>query len=400
MAHRDSPGYRVLVGGGRRVRVIVVVVGVLVGLGVPVVVLGVPGLTAGGRVVRVAGDPAGLGVTGALPGSPVSGDAGPGPGSSVAGSSVAGSSGGGVGGGSAGAVAAWVAVAPSLSGGPWGIPGVMLGAYQRAARVLAVSRSGCHLSWVVLAGIGRVESGHAEGGRVDVAGSTLGVILGPVLDGSAGTAAIADTDHGVLDGDPVWDRAVGPMQFIPSSWRAWGVGSPDNIYDATLAAGRYLCAGGADLADPAQLRAAVLRYNHSAAYADVVLGWAHAYLTGVIPTPSAPGPLPPGTTGNGGRPITADSAPPGAAVARPTPPVAIPPTTKPPTPTPSPPPATTTTPPPPPVITTPPPPPAPTTTPTTTTAPPSTQSTPPPSPSPMTTMTPLATTSSPPRAGP
>jgi len=390
----------VLVGGGRRVRVIVVVVGVLVGLGVPVVVLGVPGLTAGGRVVRVAGDPAGLGVTGALPGSPVSGDAGPGPGSSVAGSSVAGSSGGGVGGGSAGAVAAWVAVAPSLSGGPWGIPGVMLGAYQRAARVLAVSRSGCHLSWVVLAGIGRVESGHAEGGRVDVAGSTLGVILGPVLDGSAGTAAIADTDHGVLDGDPVWDRAVGPMQFIPSSWRAWGVGSPDNIYDATLAAGRYLCAGGADLADPAQLRAAVLRYNHSAAYADVVLGWAHAYLTGVIPTPSAPGPLPPGTTGNGGRPITADSAPPGAAVARPTPPVAIPPTTKPPTPTPSPPPATTTTPPPPPVITTPPPPPAPTTTPTTTTAPPSTQSTPPPSPSPMTTMTPLATTSSPPRAGP
>ncbi|MBW0008551.1 MAG: hypothetical protein JO063_00295 [Pseudonocardiales bacterium] len=384
MAHRDSPGYRVLVGGGRRVRVIVVVVGVLVGLGVPVVVLGVPGLTAGGRVVRVAGDPAGLGVTGALPGSPVSGDAGPGPGSSVAGSSVAGSSGGGVGGGSAGAVAAWVAVAPSLSGGPWGIPGVMLGAYQRAARVLAVSRSGCHLSWVVLAGIGRVESGHAEGGRVDVAGSTLGVILGPVLDGSAGTAAIADTDHGVLDGDPVWDRAVGPMQFIPSSWRAWGVGSPDNIYDATLAAGRYLCAGGADLADPAQLRAAVLRYNHSAAYADVVLGWAHAYLTGVIPTPSAPGPLPPGTTGNGGRPITADSAPPGAAVARPTPPVAAPSVTRPPTTTSTPPPPSTTTTTPAPSTSHPPPSPSATTTPppvTTTTAP---VTTPLPSPSPTT----------------
>jgi membrane-bound lytic murein transglycosylase B len=70
-------------------------------------------------------------------------------------------------------------------------------------------------------------------------------------------AAIRDTDHGLLDGDPVWDRAVGPMQFIPSSWRSWGVGSPHNIYDSTLAAGCYLCAGGADLSDQAQLQAAV-----------------------------------------------------------------------------------------------------------------------------------------------
>lgn len=241
-----------------------------------------------------------------------------------------------------------------------GIPGVMLDAYQRAARTLAATQPGCHLSWSVLAGIGRIESGHASDGRIDAAGNTLGPILGPRLDGSAGMAAIPDTDHGLLDGDPVWDRAVGPMQFIPSSWRSWGVGSPNNIYDSTLAAGRYLCAGGADLSDPAQLQMAVYRYNHSATYVDVVLRWAAAYLTGLIPTPSAPGPVPPGTNGNGGRPIVTDPAPPVsvalAGVAQPAPRAATPPMTttssSPPATPMTPPPTTTTSPSPPPSVTT------------------------------------------------
>ena len=62
------------------------------------------------------------------------------------------------------------------------------------------------------------------------------------------------------------DRAVSPLQFIPSSWRQWGVGNPNNIYDSTLAAGRYLCAGETDPTAPAQLQAAIYRYNHSASY--------------------------------------------------------------------------------------------------------------------------------------
>jgi membrane-bound lytic murein transglycosylase B len=179
----------------------------------------------------------------------------------------------------------------SAQDGPLGIPGVMLDAYQRAEREMAVIQPGCNLSWTTLAGIGQIESDHASGGRVDAAGNTLGPILGPQLNGTLDVAAIADTDGGTLDTDPGWDRAVGPMQFIPASWRAYGAGSPNNIYDATLAAGRYLCAGGTDLSDPAQQAAAIYRYNHSAAYVNNVLQWAQGYLTGVMPTPSEQGPV-------------------------------------------------------------------------------------------------------------
>lgn len=178
-----------------------------------------------------------------------------------------------------------------LPAGPLGIPGVMLEAYQRAERTMAAIEPACHLPWTMLAGIGQIESGHASGGRVDADGNTLGSILGPELDGSSDTAAIADTDHGTLDADQAWDRAVGPMQFIPSSWRGYGVGNPNNIYDSTLAAGRYLCAGGADLSDPVQQVVAIFRYNHSATYVANVLQWEQGYQTGVYPTPSAPGPV-------------------------------------------------------------------------------------------------------------
>jgi hypothetical protein len=211
---------------------------------------------------------------------------------------------------------------PNLADGPLGIPGAVLDAYQFAQRTLVAIRPGCHLSWTVLAGIGRIESNHASDGRVDAFGNTLGPILGPQLDGSPGMAAIPDTDRGQLDGDTVWDRAVGPMQFIPSSWRAYGVdgngdgvANPNNVYDSTITTGIYLCSGGTDLSDPAQLQAAVFRYNHSATYVDIVLAWAQAYVTGVVLRPSAPGPVPPGVNGNGGRSILTDAVPPVAAVA-------------------------------------------------------------------------------------
>ncbi|MFZ0120239.1 MAG: lytic transglycosylase [Pseudonocardiaceae bacterium] len=388
MTHRDWQdhwrGLRLPV-PGRRTRVVVALIGFLLSLGVPIVVLSTPGLTVDGRLAaRRLHNLTGVGVTGALPGDPLpsntvlsgvpGGSVGAGPSETAVPRAVpAGVSADPVAAGppgtpvpravsadSVGAGPLRVAVRQNLPEGPLGIPGVMLDAYQRAARTLAATQPGCHLSWSVLAGIGRIESGHASDGRIDAAGNTLGPILGPRLDGSAGMAAIPDTDHGLLDGDPVWDRAVGPMQFIPSSWRSWGVGSPNNIYDSTLAAGRYLCAGGADLSDPAQLQMAVYRYNHSATYVDVVLRWAAAYLTGLIPTPSAPGPVPPGTNGNGGRPIVTDPAPPVsvalAGVAQPAPRAATPPMTttssSPPATPMTPPPTTTTSPSPPPSVTT------------------------------------------------
>lgn len=183
--------------------------------------------------------------------------------------------------------------------GTLGVPQVAIDAYQAAAERLAADDPGCAIPWTLLAGVGRIESGHARGGRVDVDGLTLGRIIGPVLDGTANNAAISDTDGGRLDGDRVWDRAVGPMQFIPGTWAGFGADNsgdgeadPHNLRDATLGSGRYLCSGGLDLSDPAQVRTAVFRYNNSTAYVDAVISWAEAYATGVEPTESAPGPVP------------------------------------------------------------------------------------------------------------
>ena len=113
---------------------------------------------------------------------------------------------------------------------------------------------------------------------------------------------IRDTDGGALDGDTAFDRAVGPMQFIPGTWTTFakdgnndGVASPHNVYDAALAAGDFLCAGGGDLSQPADQRAALLRYNRSDAYGALVLRWAAAYAAGVavIPNGRARSPPPP-----------------------------------------------------------------------------------------------------------
>ncbi len=178
--------------------------------------------------------------------------------------------------------------------GNLGIPGTMMEAYQRAAETLATTQPNCHLHWSLLASIGRIESNHARGGRLDDKGNTVPNILGPVLNGG-GFAAIADTDGGAYDGDARWDRAVGAMQFIPSTWEGYssdgngdGVESPHNVYDETLAAGKYLCSGGMDMAKPADRATAVFRYNHSDSYVATVLTWAEAYAKGVTMLPSDP----------------------------------------------------------------------------------------------------------------
>ncbi|KAA5837381.1 lytic transglycosylase domain-containing protein [Saccharopolyspora hirsuta] len=180
-----------------------------------------------------------------------------------------------------------------LPTGALGIPEVALTAYRQAADAANERNPNCGLHWSVLASIGRIESGHARSGSVDLLGTTVRAILGPRLSGGPGVAAIPDTDGGTFDGDPVWDRAVGPMQFIPSTWRKFavdgnadGAASPHNIHDAAAAAGQYLCSGAGDLREPRDLAAAVFRYNHSESYVRTVLIWAAAYAKGVTPTPT------------------------------------------------------------------------------------------------------------------
>jgi membrane-bound lytic murein transglycosylase B len=191
---------------------------------------------------------------------------------------------------------------PGSSSGPvhvtggYSIPARVLQAYAHATHVLRVEDGGCHLRWQLLAAIGRIESDHAWLGDVDAHGDTRHLIAGPALDGGPGVAAIHDTDHGRWDGDTVWDRAVGPMQFIPTTWAVLGrdgnsdgVANPSNVDDSTVAAGWYLCGYGRDLSRPGDLRQAVHGYNHSDAYVAAVLAWMQAYTVGtVVAVPATP----------------------------------------------------------------------------------------------------------------
>ena len=193
------------------------------------------------------------------------------------------------------------APAANILVGALGIPELVLQAYRAAEARTALSAPGCKLPWHLLAAIGRIESGHAGGGRTDVAGTTLTPILGPPLDGrSAADAVITDTDGGALDGNSTHDRAVGPMQFIPSTWAAYatdgnddGKADPNNVFDAAAAAGKYLCSGGLDMTKAADATAAVMRYNNSAAYTANVLSWSAAYSGGASPVPGRVGDVTP-----------------------------------------------------------------------------------------------------------
>ncbi|WP_017238694.1 lytic transglycosylase domain-containing protein [Streptomyces sp. SS] len=179
-----------------------------------------------------------------------------------------------------------------------GIPASVLAAYKRAEQSIRSTAPGCNLPWQLLAGIGKVESGQARGGRVDANGTTLSPILGPVLNG-VGFANISDTDDGAYDGDKVHDRAVGPMQFIPSTWATWGQDAnsdgkkdPNNIYDAAQAAGLYLCANDRNLALKADLDRAILSYNRSTEYLNLVMSWVTYYQRGTHQIPDGTGTLP------------------------------------------------------------------------------------------------------------
>ncbi|GLX94399.1 lytic transglycosylase domain-containing protein [Herbidospora sp. NBRC 101105] len=122
-----------------------------------------------------------------------------------------------------------------------GRPASYLELYRKAAAVCP------GLSWTVLAAIGQVESSHGRNNGPSSAG------------------------------------ALGPMQFMPATWRAYGVdGDGDgvadiwNAYDAVPGAANYLCATGA-AGGGESLRKAVWAYNHSWDYVNKVLGLAGAY---------------------------------------------------------------------------------------------------------------------------
>jgi membrane-bound lytic murein transglycosylase B len=176
-----------------------------------------------------------------------------------------------------------------------GLPSAARRAYVGAAQAMTGIDASCQLPWTLLAGIGRVESDHGRYG-----GSVLGrdgvshpLIIGVPLNGEGPVAAIRDTDDGALDRDDVWDRAVGPMQFIPSTWEnaardADGddVESPNDIDDAALAAAAYLCSGSGSVLGETAMRAAIYRYNASEDYVALVMAMERGYRTGVFIMPS------------------------------------------------------------------------------------------------------------------
>ncbi len=185
-------------------------------------------------------------------------------------------------------VSAWAnGLAPKTN-----IPAVALQAYGLADMTMRQADPQCHLSWVTIAGLARIESNHGRyrGAHIEPNGDIEPRIVGVPLDGTSGNRTISDTDGGLLDGDPTLDRAVGPLQFIPSTWAKWradgnddGRADPDNIFDAALAAGRYLCAGGRDLASGEGWRSAVLSYNNSDDYGRRVYAAAQAYANSTTP---------------------------------------------------------------------------------------------------------------------
>ncbi len=187
-----------------------------------------------------------------------------------------------------------------IQGGGDGIaspPPVVMSAYESAASRANLLYPTCSMSWPLLAGIGQIESRQgASGGSAKPGwnGIENPPILGLRLNGSNGIRAIKDSDHGQYDGDRKWDRAVGPMQFLPSTWKTFGVdvdgdgvANPQDIRDAAAAAADYLCKGGANLGDPTQLATAIYSYNAADWYVSDVLTLMSRYADLAVTAPGA-----------------------------------------------------------------------------------------------------------------
>lgn len=160
------------------------------------------------------------------------------------------------------------------------IPERALAAYAGAALATAETHPGCGIGWNTLAAIGLVESEHGS-----INGASLGAD-GWVTPAVIGLPTGADTDGGQLDGDAAQDHAVGPMQFIPSTWALAaqdgnrdGKADVNQIDDAALAAAAHLCDVGQDLTDAANWIAAIGAYNPAVEYNNRVADAANHYAT-------------------------------------------------------------------------------------------------------------------------
>ncbi|WP_328876338.1 NlpC/P60 family protein [Streptomyces sp. NBC_00287] len=168
------------------------------------------------------------------------------------------------------------------------IPPRMLTAYKKAVPQVGRHAPHCRgMRWPILAGIAKVESNHAVGRNIADTGDIRPRIYGVLLNGSGAggnTTVFPDTDNGRWDGTASGERAVGPFQFLPSTWTVFGedanrdkAADPHNADDAALGAAIYLCGEGRDLTQRDQLKSAVFQYNHSDAYVANVLGWIDQY---------------------------------------------------------------------------------------------------------------------------
>lgn len=166
-----------------------------------------------------------------------------------------------------------------------GIPLRAVLAYAGAVIRSAEVYPDCGIGWNTLAAIGLVESDHGAFG-----GSSIGPdfavsppIYGVVLDGGD-TEHIPDSDDGAVDGISDYDRAVGPMQLIPQTWASWisdgngdGVGDPQNIADASIAAANHMCRASGGMSTPDGWRAGIAAYNSGDDYLRKVASAAQRY---------------------------------------------------------------------------------------------------------------------------
>ncbi|MFG3721264.1 lytic transglycosylase domain-containing protein [Streptomyces massasporeus] len=168
------------------------------------------------------------------------------------------------------------------------IPPRMLTAYRKAAQQVGKHVPKCQdMRWPILAGVAKVESNHAIARNIADNGDIRPKIYGVLLNGSdagGNTTVFPDTDNGRWDGTASSEPAVGPFQFLPSTWEGVGKDAngdkpadPHNADDAALGAAIYLCGNGRDLTNRSQLKAAFFQYNRSQEYVANVLGWVDQY---------------------------------------------------------------------------------------------------------------------------
>ncbi|WP_020668140.1 C40 family peptidase [Amycolatopsis nigrescens] len=155
--------------------------------------------------------------------------------------------------------------------GPLDIPARALAGYATGELVLRTERPGCHLSWVTLAGLGKAGSDHGRfgGGQLAEDGKAVKPLGAVPLQGAAGEAAA--------------EQRSGPMQLSAAEWKRGGDAIPgsaepniQDIDDASVAAGRVLCATG-DLTAGNGWWKAIQTYRDSDLFRQQVLGNAQLY---------------------------------------------------------------------------------------------------------------------------